>query len=280
MATSSRPSTRAMAEIEMIVDVRAIAGISYNDMLVQSLTFSKFSEGSREGQDYGTISQLISLSSCDELIDAVRLHRFWAHSISFLKKMANRDEYQSCWPEYVGSIIPMWMKFMATSVADDSLFSYLAKESLDHGLFFVLERWLAHAHIDKRNLDTGGFFTMLNIGALYAKDEPTRTDCAQILHQCHVIETRLLSRPGVDKLLLEAWSNCNALLGEAEFRPLLVPFMLDPGPFCARLGCDGIEHANMCCAGCKMQFYCSRECQRSDWKFHKPHCKKSSSGSK
>ena len=27
------------------------------------------------------------------------------------------------------------------------------------------------------------------------------------------------------------------------------------------------------CSGCKLVYYCSRECQKRDWKEHKAHCK-------
>jgi hypothetical protein len=40
---------------------------------------------------------------------------------------------------------------------------------------------------------------------------------------------------------------------------------------CAALGCAS-EEASSVCARCEAVRYCSRECQRADWKAHKPAC--------
>jgi hypothetical protein len=41
---------------------------------------------------------------------------------------------------------------------------------------------------------------------------------------------------------------------------------------CAAAGCAS-EEASSVCARCEAVRYCSRECQRTDWKAHKPACK-------
>lgn len=38
--------------------------------------------------------------------------------------------------------------------------------------------------------------------------------------------------------------------------------------------CPCGKAANKKCAGCKISYYCSRECQKEDWKIHKLICKK------
>jgi hypothetical protein len=40
---------------------------------------------------------------------------------------------------------------------------------------------------------------------------------------------------------------------------------------CAAAGCAS-EEASSVCAQCHAVRYCSRECQRADWKAHKPAC--------
>ena len=40
---------------------------------------------------------------------------------------------------------------------------------------------------------------------------------------------------------------------------------------CAAAGCAS-EDASRVCARCEAVRYCSRECQRADWKAHKPAC--------
>ncbi len=41
---------------------------------------------------------------------------------------------------------------------------------------------------------------------------------------------------------------------------------------CAAAGCVSEEASSMC-SRCQAVRYCSRECQRTDWKAHKPACK-------
>jgi hypothetical protein len=44
---------------------------------------------------------------------------------------------------------------------------------------------------------------------------------------------------------------------------------------CASISCATAENydADSLCAGCRSVYYCSPECQRANWKGHKPACK-------
>jgi TPR repeat protein len=41
---------------------------------------------------------------------------------------------------------------------------------------------------------------------------------------------------------------------------------------CAKDGCGAIIDESKRCSRCRLVFYCSRDCQRADWKAHKPKC--------
>jgi hypothetical protein len=49
----------------------------------------------------------------------------------------------------------------------------------------------------------------------------------------------------------------------------------DKSKMCAKDGCGALIEANkQCsrCSQCSVVYYCSRDCQRTDWKVHKPKC--------
>jgi TPR repeat protein len=41
---------------------------------------------------------------------------------------------------------------------------------------------------------------------------------------------------------------------------------------CAKDGCGALIDESKKCSRCRLVFYCSRDCQRADWKVHKPKC--------
>ena len=41
---------------------------------------------------------------------------------------------------------------------------------------------------------------------------------------------------------------------------------------CAKAGCGTLIHKSKRCVRCYLVHYCSRECQKADWKVHKPKC--------
>ncbi|KAF2870068.1 hypothetical protein BDV95DRAFT_72355 [Massariosphaeria phaeospora] len=53
--------------------------------------------------------------------------------------------------------------------------------------------------------------------------------------------------------------------------------LADPGTLCLGPGCGASPSANefalKLCGGCRSRRYCSKECQRQDWKIHKQDCK-------
>ena len=67
-----------------------------------------------------------------------------------------------------------------------------------------------------------------------------------------------------------------ALMKEVNdpLKPAVLQSKLDGNETCA---CCGAENGNGAslkqCAGCKIPFYCSKECQKSDWSSHKELCK-------
>lgn len=62
-----------------------------------------------------------------------------------------------------------------------------------------------------------------------------------------------------------------------------VSALVTAGPVSAASAADELKPCNVCkkltikkCAGCKLAYYCSRECQEADWKIHKLTCKSTS----
>jgi hypothetical protein len=80
--------------------------------------------------------------------------------------------------------------------------------------------------------------------------------------------------PSAREALDLSWCTPGREAGESEstrWSPsLLLP--LFPLLFFPSLGLSKYD-ADRVCSGCRSVFYCSPECQRADWKGHKPACK-------
>ncbi len=84
-----------------------------------------------------------------------------------------------------------------------------------------------------------------------------------------------------DRCLNIARRDVQCILNNTQFRVSTLEIYDDSGAMdrvrhvCASVSCATAEKydADRLCAGCRSVFYCSPECQRDDWKGHKPACR-------
>lgn len=87
-----------------------------------------------------------------------------------------------------------------------------------------------------------------------------------IFHQYSLIENKT---DGKRSLLVRGWPCCGLAdhikqIDQASKPPT-------PAPQCQKCHADLHDNANRC-SSCKRVSYCNRECQKADWKDHKPQC--------
>jgi len=95
---------------------------------------------------------------------------------------------------------------------------------------------------------------------------PTQAEMASQLKR---ISIRMEGRRGIDPEIVRTWKNAYESSVRRGYHAAT-----DSGPVCAGLGCGSTAPAEMTCSRCMCTCYCSKECQKSDWKLHKPYCKK------
>lgn len=87
--------------------------------------------------------------------------------------------------------------------------------------------------------------------------ETKNFDGVWTLHdQMKTVYMRLANRPEIEQAVLEAWRS-------VYFGGTTDHTINEEHYICSRTGCSTIEPALSQCARCKVQYYCSKECQSS-----------------
>lgn len=136
---------RVLKVKEYFYDVAAVAGVSHDNILRQCVNLANSPGRSVQDQmyEYYLIATIIVSDNNAKLLDAVQKHHYIRHTVALSKQMwsgSAADEYRlsesSQWHEMV---IGSWCDCLerAASKNDETL----AKEAIECGLLFILEKW-------------------------------------------------------------------------------------------------------------------------------------------
>ncbi|KAF8307325.1 hypothetical protein DL93DRAFT_2088048 [Clavulina sp. PMI_390] len=219
---------------------------------------------------YYTATTIIAADPSRAMVSAAHRHHYLRRSLAFLKECQfptrdvshPRSEFMT-----LTFFCDTWTVCINTPPLHDHRIIFLS-ESVNGGLLFMLERASYFpCDLDGRLEKVVGaaLASLVTIPVyLFTEVRPIRE---KVFSQSEVIARRMEQNPNIQPSIRKIWSNF--LHSEAR---VLRRNSLE-GPFCSNYGCETLEVAGQQCPGCKTRFYCSKECQTSDWRrFHKLQC--------
>ncbi|KAF8308706.1 hypothetical protein DL93DRAFT_2158863 [Clavulina sp. PMI_390] len=162
-----------------------------------------------------------------------------------------------------------WLSCILLASTDRSI--DVPKDSIDFGMLFILELMVLSKPEQSGNGSPGRLYLHELPRAIYTAFELEQATGGahsyinKLIHQIAVIHRRLSSRPGVSKALMNSWA-------ETFVWAHIIHPCISLETVCGNPGCNSIEAPTLQCSRCRSCHYCSKQCQKSDWKFHKNHC--------
>ncbi|KAF8308699.1 hypothetical protein DL93DRAFT_1865609 [Clavulina sp. PMI_390] len=265
--------------------VSSITGVSFQS-LVDQTTYAErdTSENSQihRRSEYCLLALLAQYDpSPTELIRLMNQHSFikstlcvakttLSNTTSMLKfrkqelPRSGMDEIDRSWPQSFARAWEMCMRVASTD-KDTSV----AQDAIDFGMIFILE--LVTLNDPEPSESPKKYFlaelprNIYSITRSRLSEQADDSSYVDVLRQqITIVHRRLLSRPGVSKALIKGW-------GELVIWVHIGGSNASIGAVCNNPGCDSLTTPKHQCARCHA-YYCSQQCQRSDWKFHKIHC--------
>eukprot|EP00951_Prasinocladus_malaysianus_P011936 scaffold88510_cov40-Prasinocladus_malaysianus.AAC.1 len=123
------------------------------------------------------------------------------------------------------------------------------------------------------------FSNLIDLGRLFA-NEMGEVVPGMTMNHIHMLRQ---SQPGMQQLLLlnsrmySYWDKGPS--GDGVYHRICKQYKLSEKNFLQKCICGNQPHGetgktqHKACAGCRCAYYCSRDCQKMDWKTHKPDCK-------
>ncbi|KAF8308711.1 hypothetical protein DL93DRAFT_2086627, partial [Clavulina sp. PMI_390] len=158
----------------------------------------------------------------------------------------------------------LWCMKLASSAKKFSL----AKEAIDSGMVFVLEQFTLHDGDETETLvsyDLGDLLRLIHeaMSSGTSKDE-NEIYILKLGRQISTASRRLSLRPEVRSKIVKTWAEQADWVHSTDSNTFVELVCNTPG-------CDSTDAPTLQCSRCG-QTYCSKACQRADWKFHKLRC--------
>ncbi|KAF8308705.1 hypothetical protein DL93DRAFT_2100533 [Clavulina sp. PMI_390] len=154
-----------------------------------------------------------------------------------------------------------WHFFMQLAVKEGN--TALPKVAIDHGLVSLLE--LIALNDYEQSVSPSKYYLNELPKLIYStlasqhEVEEVRPDVAKLILQIVTVHRRLTLRPEVSKVLVKSWSET-----------VLWAHVACPGisvtAVCSNPGCSSIEIPELQCGRCRLNKYCSKGCQKSEWR--------------
>ncbi|KAF8297405.1 hypothetical protein DL93DRAFT_2234102 [Clavulina sp. PMI_390] len=227
-------------------------------------------DGRCEIEQYFTTAAIISQDRSTRILIAASQHQYITHSLAFVKRIWAREEEtyltKSVSPKpwiitdnYFSHLIGSWATclFIIECVA----------EGVTEGILFVLEK-LSFMEGGETDASLAEFFSAFYsaVTMITLSEAPEVRKLGEIIFsQAVVINQRVQHNPKSTPAARERWNRLVSMEGSS------FSSCISPGPFCSNHGCESLEVAHLRCARCGA-CYCSKECQRSNWRMHKTQC--------
>ncbi|KAF8307332.1 hypothetical protein DL93DRAFT_2232217 [Clavulina sp. PMI_390] len=248
--------------------ISVIIGPSHKTLLGDMMEIIEHSNGMMQIEMTYLITTVVSLDGPKLYFDPDESENYCTRWVSFAKRLfahrpddEEKDEFQENLSLALCHVIRMWEWCILSAWKVEPVAA-----AIQNGLIFVLERFSVECW---DSADQGGFNRILEyiplILAIGGTDMGTSMS-ALYYRQCEIVHYRIGRNRRVSKALKDAWRRHG--LSQEEERLGAVDV------YCALPGCESIQKATLKCTGCKQEYYCAKECQKSHWKEHKISCRK------
>ncbi|KAF8298196.1 hypothetical protein DL93DRAFT_2091374 [Clavulina sp. PMI_390] len=243
-----------------LIPFSPITGLEPDTILEDFLTIAEACVGSCQLREYFTVAFMLTLDYSSPMHAAFKKHHFISRSLKYAKSLwgpvGPLDTTISLKAQsgFLAQLLSCWRTHLLQA-EDDGVLS----ECVDGGMIFVLEK-IALSDRDQRNSSL--YLSVVEVHESmivnrFFDPHRTRPLDLKLLRQSMIVRQRMQQNRNRDHIIRDIWESFVSRLGGKLY------WTGEIGPFCGNHGCESLDNAGLRCVGCRSQYYCSRECQRS-----------------